>query len=262
MTDETANIDKWAHHLLDAERRCEAVAPITSSGAEISIDDAYQIQAALIARKVAAGETVIGAKLGLTSAAKQRTMGVHEPLYAVLTDANLLPAEGALPMDRLIHPRVEPEFVFVMGEDLAGPGVSAQDVLAATAAVCCGLEVIDSRYADFKFTLPDVVADNASTARFVLGSTLIRPTFDLSLVGCVLERNGDVVATAAGAAVMGSPAEAVALLANFLGRRGQRIQAGWVILSGGLTDAVAIGAGDHVSATFGRLGRVGVHAAA
>lgn len=260
MSSGTRNLTEWAGHLLDAEVLRKSVEPITATGAELSIDEAYDVQSALIARKVDNGQRVIGAKIGLTSVAKQKAMGVHEPVYAWLTDANLLPAEAPLPMDELIHPRVEPEVVFVMAEDIAGPGVSAHDVLDGTAGVCCGLEIIDSRYADFKFTLADVVADNASTARFVLGPELVPARFDLALVGCLLERNTEVVATAAGAAVLGSPAEAVALLANFLGQRGQRIEAGWVILSGGLTDAVPIGRGDQVSATFGRLGRVGVRA--
>jgi 2-keto-4-pentenoate hydratase len=139
--------------------------------------------------------------------------------------------------------------------------VSAHDVLDATAWVAGGLEVIDSRYRDFHFTLADVVADNASAARFVLGPKRVAPTFDLGLVGCVLEHGGQIAATAAGAAVLGHPAEAVALLANWLGGRGRAIEPGWTVLSGGLTDAVPLGAGSVVEATFGRLGRVGLRVA-
>jgi 2-oxo-3-hexenedioate decarboxylase len=252
------DVEKWAEYLLDAERDRAAVSPITDTEPELRLDQAYAIQRRLVDEKVANGERIVGAKLGLTSRAKQEAMGVHEPIYASLTDRMLLPAESALPLAELIHPRVEPEVVFVIGDDLAGPGVTAQDALDATAAVCCGLEIIDSRYADFRFTLPDVVADNASAARFTLGPVRVAPDFDLSLVGCVLDADGAPVDTAAGAAVLGHPAEAVALLANELGRQGARIEAGWIVLSGGLTDAIRLGPGSNVEATFARLGRVGI----
>lgn len=258
MTD----VEKWADYLLEAERRREAVSPITDAEPTLTLDDAYEIQRILVARKVADGECVVGAKLGLTSRAKQQAMGVHEPVYASLTDRMLLPAEVPLRLPEVIHPRVEPEIVFLMGDDLAGPGVTAHDALDATAAVCCGLEIIDSRYADFRFTLPDVVADNASAARFTLGPVRVTADFDLSLVGCVLDADGVPTDTAAGAAVLGHPAEAVALLANELGRRGTKIEAGWIVLSGGLTDAIRLQAGSSVEATFARLGRVGLRAVA
>jgi 2-keto-4-pentenoate hydratase len=155
-----------------------------------------------------------------------------------------------------IHPRVEPEIAFLLCEDLAGPGVGVRDVAAATRAVCAALEVIDSRYRDFRFRLPDVVADNASAAGFVLGPPVRAEDLDLATLGCVLERNGEVAGTAAGAAVMGHPAAAVAWLANELGRAGEAVRAGWVVLSGGLTAPAPLGVGDHVTATFAHLGPV------
>jgi 2-oxo-3-hexenedioate decarboxylase len=255
------DVDRWAALLLEAERRAQPVSPITADEPGLSLDETYQIQDELIARKLASGQRVVGAKLGLTSRAKQQAMGVHEPLYAWLTDAMLLSFEEPLALGGLIHPRAEPEIAFHACERLAGPGVSAHDVLDATAWVAGAIEVIDSRYKDFRFTLPDVVADNASSARFVLGPRRVAPTFDLGLVGCLFERDGQLVASAAGAAVLGHPAEAVALLANWLGRRGRAIEPGWTVLSGGLTDAVALSAGSSVEATFGRLGRVGLRVA-
>lgn len=253
MTD----VAKWTAYLLDAERDRRAVEPITLTDPGLDAADAYRVQDAIIAAKVAGGDRVVGAKLGLTSKAKQQAMNVDEPVYAQLTSSMTLPGEVPLQVSSLIHPRVEPEIVFLLGAPLAGPGVCAHDVLEATAAITCGLEVIDSRYADFKFTLPDVAADNASSARYVLGSTWIDPhSADLALIGCVYEHNGDVFATASGAAVLGHPAEAVALLANFVGSRGGRLEEGWIVLSGGLTNAVAVAPGDHVTATFGRLGTV------
>lgn len=249
---------KWAEYLLGAEASVEAVAPITDVEPDLSLEDAYLIQDKIIERKLADGERLVGAKLGLTSRAKQESMGVHEPIYAWLTDRMLVPLEAPLPLGELIHPRAEPEIVFVLERDLAGPGVSAQAVLDATAAVCCGIEVIDSRYADFRFTLPDVVADNASSARFMLGPRQVAPDFDLTLEGCLLEVDHELVATASGAAALGHPAEAVARLANALGARGRGLEAGWVVLSGGLTDAQPITPGGSITATFARLGSINV----
>jgi 2-oxo-3-hexenedioate decarboxylase len=188
-------------------------------------------------------------------------MGVDEPMYGVLLSGGVHPADAPLLLAELIHPRVEPEIVFVIGEELAGPGVTAADVLRATTAVCCGLEVIDSRYEGFSFTAADVVADNTSAARVALGPKLVDPGgLDLALIGLVLAVDGDVVATAAGAASLGHPAEAVALLANWLGRRGRSIAPGQIVFSGGLTAAVPLTAGSEVRATFGHLGSVGIRA--
>jgi 2-oxo-3-hexenedioate decarboxylase len=256
------DIGKWAGELFEAEQRRQATPPITDTEPDLSLEDAYAIQAEFVARKVAAGERVIGAKLGLTSRAKQRAVGVDEPIYAWLTDAMVQPADLPVSLGELIHPRVEPEIVFIMAEELAGPGVTAQDVLSATAAVCAGVEVIDSRYVDFRFTLPDVVADNASSARFILGPSQVRADFDLSLTGCVVQDGAEVVETATGAAVMGHPANAVALLANALGRRGQRIEPGWPVLSGGLTAPVRLRPGASVTVSFARLGSIAVRAVA
>ena len=247
--------------LVAAERERRELQPFSASGG-FSVDEAYAMQDQIVARKVDDGALVIGAKLGLTSRAKQITMNVDTPCFGQLLSTGLLDADEPVRLDELIHPRVEPEIVFHLRDALAGPGVTAHDVLAATSAIGCGLEVIDSRYAAFKFTLADVVADNTSAARFVLGERRVDPADipDLSLVGCVVEKDGQGVCTAAGAAVMGHPADAVALLANWLGRRGGQLEAGWVVLSGGMTDAVPLTPGCTVTATFGRLGTVRVRA--
>jgi 2-oxo-3-hexenedioate decarboxylase len=254
------DVDKSVAYLLDAEARREAVAPLTDAEPELTLEEAYRIQDELLARRIATGAKVVGAKLGLTSRAKQQSMGVFEPIYAWLTDAMTVPPDAAIALDELIHPRAEPEIVFVLARDLAGPGVTGQEVLEATESVCGGIEIIDSRYADFRFTLPDVVADNASAARFVLGTQRVPVDFDLRLEGCLLELDGEVAATATGAAVCGHPAEAVAMLANALAAREKHLEAGWVVLTGGLTDAVPLAPGRHVDATFTRLGHVGVGA--
>nr|WP_208024520.1 fumarylacetoacetate hydrolase family protein [Amycolatopsis pithecellobii] len=222
---------------------------------ELDLATAYEAQDVLLRKKIDAGERVVGVKLGLTSRAKQERMGVHSPITGWLTDGMVLPA-GA-PVPPLIHPRVEPEIVFVLGKPLRGPGITGPVALDAVASVHAGFEVIDSRYTDFRFTLPDVVADNASAARFVVGATGVPPTaLDLRLEACVLSVQGEPVDSATGAAVQGHPAEALALAANDLGRRGITLEAGWLVLTGGLTDAVPLRPKETVTAEFRHLGTV------
>lgn len=251
------DVDRVATELLAAERGRTDRGPITDEWPGLDLDAAYAVQAELLRRKQAAGERVVGVKLGLTSRAKQRRMGVDSPLTGWLTDAMLLPAGVPVPQAELIHPRVEPEIVFLLGRPLAGPGVTAATALAAVEAVYAGLEVIDSRYRDFRFTLPDVVADNASAARFVLGPVGRPPAeLDLTLEACLLEVDGAVVDSATGAAVLGHPAQALALAANAAGRRGEKLEAGWLVLTGGMTDAVAVEPGGTVAAHFTSLGSI------
>ena len=252
-------VDECADTIQAAVRDRRAITRLTDAHPDLDIATAYAVQAEVTARRLVAGERVIGAKLGLTSRAKQVQMNVAEPMYGVLFSGGVHPAGEPVVVDELIHPRVEPEIVLVMGKELRGPGVTAADVLAATRYVACGMEIIDSRYADFSFTAADVIADNTSEARIVLGPTLVEPKgLDLSLIGLLLEADGEQVATATGAATMGHPAEAVALLANFLGTQGRAIEAGWTIFTGGLTAAVPLVPGGHVTATFGHLGAVTV----
>lgn len=253
-----ADLAKWADYLLDAEGRREAVAPITDTEPLLTPEEGYEIQDRIVDAKAAAGERVVGAKLGLTSRAKQQTMGIDQPVYGTLTSAMALDIEQALDCGSVIHPRVEPEIVFLLGDDLGGPGVDAHDVLDATRWITAGLEVIDSRYAEFRFTHADVVADNTSASRFVLGGIRRRPEDipDLGLLGCNVDTGGRTVATAAGAAILGHPASTVALLVNWLGRHGRSLHKGDVILSGGLTNAFPLRPGTYVSATFAHLGTV------
>jgi 2-keto-4-pentenoate hydratase len=252
-----------ADRLEAAVRDRTAIARLTETFPDLTLDDGYAIQAEGVARRVAAGERVIGAKLGLTSRAKQVQMSVAEPMYGVLLSSGVHPAGDPLVVSELVQPRVEPEIVFVLGAALQGPGVTSVDVLDATKGVCCGLEILDSRYADYSFTAADVVADNTSAGRIVLGPRLVPVgDLDLSLVGLLLEVDGEQVATAAGAASMGHPAEAVALLVNWLwASQKAALPAGSIVFSGGLTAAVALKAGSSVRATFGHLGSVSVRGA-
>ncbi len=251
----------WAEYLLAAVDQRNAVTAITKTVGELSIDDAYAIQAALLELHLARGDRLAGAKLGLTSLAKQQQMGVSEPVYGWVPAASVLPidADGVahVPLGELIHPRVEPEFVFVLASDLAGPAITANDVLDATARVVGGIEVIDSRYEKFSFTLPDVIADNTSAARVAIGQQGVPPRgADLTTLGCVLEIDGTVTGTATGAALLGDPAACVALLANHLGKHGQKLEAGWIVMAGAATDAQPLGVGTRAVARYSHLGSV------
>jgi 2-oxo-3-hexenedioate decarboxylase len=252
-----ADIDALAKHLFEANRARSLVPRLTDDHPDLMLEQGYDIQLALRDLHVSDGAELVGAKLGLTSRAKQAQMGQSAPVHGFLTDAMRLDTGEPLEVASLGQPRVEPEIAFLMARELSGPRVSATDVLAATEAVCPALEILDSRYPDYKFTLPDVVADNTSAGRFVLGATLTRPVgIDLRLVGCAFERNGALAGTAAGAASLGHPAAAVAALVRELARRGEALAAGAVVMSGGLTEAIRVAAGDVVVGRFDRLGSV------
>ncbi len=235
--------------------------PLTNEWQQLDVETAYAVQDEMLRLRIERGETLIGVKLGLTSVAKQRRMGISSPLTAWLTDAMILASDESLASDQFIHPRAEPEIAFIMGRDLSGPGVSAPLALRAVDQVFGAIELIDSRFEEFKFTLPDVIADNASGAGFVTGSVTREAVgLDLSLESCVLELDGRVVDTATGAAVQGHPAQALAAAANDLGKRGHVLREGWLILTGGMTDAVSLSKGSVVSANFNSFGRVEVSA--
>ena len=253
---DSVGLAPFVDRLLGAVRDRAGTAPLTDS-MELDEDTALLVQEAVVQARVDAGHAIVGAKLGLTSAAKQKQMNVDRPLYGWLTADMAIDTGAPLQCDRFIQPRVEPEIAFLLGRDLDGPNVTAAQVLSATDAVFGAIDVLDSRYAGYKFTFNDVTADNASSAGFVLGGTALDPYgIDLRLTGCVLEKNGELVSTAAGASVMGHPATAVAWLVRALARRGQGLEAGQVVMAGGMTEAVAVAPGDTVVARFDRLGSV------
>lgn len=250
-------VESVADELLACEAERRDRPPFTDEWAGLDVETGYRIQDLTLRRRLARGERLIGLKLGLTSRAKQQRMGVDTPFVAWLTDAMELPAGLPVPQDRLIHPRIEPEIVFVMGSRLEGPGVGPTEAMAAVARVYAGAEVIDSRYADFRFRAGDVVADNASSGAFVTGPVGLAPEqVDLTLEGVLVEVDGEVVDSATGAAVLGHPAEALALAANELARRGLAIEPGWIVLTGGMTDAVPAPPGASVACHFTHLGSV------
>lgn len=255
-------ISELAAAVVAAEVIGEAREALTDDWPDLSPSESYAIQDAALKLRLDRGEQVVGVKLGLTSITKQRQMNVNEPLTAWLTDAMALIPGAPVPHDRLIHPRAEPEIVFVMGERLEGPGVDAETALAAVAKVTCGIEIIDSRYRDFRFRLPDVIADNASAAFFTTGPTHTDPLdVDLAIEKCEVTVDGKVVAVGCGADVQGHPAKALALAANALAARGHVIEAGWTVLTGGITDAVALEANSRFEVRFDHLGTLALNSA-
>ncbi|MGC6768441.1 2-keto-4-pentenoate hydratase [Enterococcus sp. LJL128] len=225
---------------------------------KLTMAEAYQIQAALIKRRLDRGEKIVGPKMGLTSLAKLQQMNVSDPIYGYVFDTMVVPDGGTAEMADYIHPKVEPEIGFILKKELKGPGVTKEAVLEATEAVFPAIEIIDSRYLNFNFTMTDVVADNTSAAGAVFGTHLISPKgIDLETIGVVLQINGEVKTVGAGAAVLNHPAESVAYLANMLAEKGEAIKPGEPILTGGLTEAVAVSSGDYVEVKFGEtLGEV------
>ena len=233
------DLSELAARLAKATADRTPIAPLSDELPGLDAAAGYAIQA--LARERAG--PLAGWKLGVTSRAKRAQAGIHEPVRGFLARANALDLGEPLATGGLIQPRAEPEIVFILGRDLSGPAVTAADVLAATAGVATGIEILDSRYRDYRFTMPDVIADNTSAGRFVVGAPVPPDGINLRLAGVVLEHNGEVVATAAGAAVLGHPAAAVAWLARSLAAAGEGLRAGQVVLSGGLTRRFRSGPG-------------------
>jgi 2-oxo-3-hexenedioate decarboxylase len=254
---DTKTIAALAEHLENAELQVHDVTKITDEHPDMDWDDAYAIQDEIRRRKEARGNKIAGLKAGLTSFAKMKQMGVETPVFGFVADYMARPDGGEIKHSELIHPKVEAEICIVTKAPLKGPGCHLGNVMAAVDFVLPAVEVIDSRYRDFKFDLKSVIADNTSSSRFVIGG---RPRnleeLDLRTLGVVLEINGEIRNMAAGAAVLGNPLAAVVMMANHLGARGQEIPAGTFIMTGGVTEAFAVNPGDNVSVRFQDLGTV------
>ncbi|MEO6204071.1 MAG: 2-keto-4-pentenoate hydratase [Mycobacteriales bacterium] len=248
-----------AERLRVAEETRQPVPPVIDTHPDIDVVDAYEIQLRNIRRRIDAGATVLGHKVGLSSLAMQQMMGVDEPDYGHLLDDMLLSEDQPVQAGRFLLPRVEVEVGFVLGADLPGEGCTVDDVLRATDYVVPAIELIDSRIADWKIGLFDTIADNASSAGLVLGRERRKPDeLDLTAIEATLSRNGEQVATGTSDAVLGNPAIAVAWLAQKVASFGVRLKAGHVILPGSCTRAYDVTAGDSVVATFAGLGTVSV----
>ena len=250
-------VAQLAEHLENAELQAYDVTKITDEYPAMDFEDAYDIQWEIRRRKVGRGNKIVGMKMGLTSWAKMAQMGVEEPCYGFLADYFSCPDGAAIDTSKLIHPKVEAEIAFVTKAVLRGPGIHVADVIAATDFVLPAVEIIDSRYRDFKFDIKSVVADNSSSSRFVTGGrSLAVGHMDLRTAGVVMEKNGEIVELSTGAAVLGDPAASVAMLANMLGERGEELPAGSFVMTGGVTAAVAVEAGDNITVRYHDMGSV------
>jgi len=249
-------IEQLGDELYDALCMQRTVAPLTDRYADISVEDAYHISRRMVARRVAAGENIVGKKIGVTSAPVQEMLGVFQPDFGFLTDGMIF-ADGAdIPIaGHMIAPRAEGEIAFRLKSDLVGPGVTGQDVLDATESIMACFEIVDSRIADWKIKIEDTVADNASCGVYVLGTNEVDPR-DLELANLAMRvyKNGELNCEGVSSAVQGSPLTAVAWLANTLGEFGIPFKAGEVILSGSLVPLIPVVAGDKMSLEIEGLG--------
>jgi 2-keto-4-pentenoate hydratase len=249
--------DELAADLAQAERSREPIAPLTSAHPDIDVVDAYEIQLINIRQRVAEGARVLGHKVGLSSLAMQQMMGVDEPDYGHLLDEMQVFEDTPVKAGRYLYPRVEVEVGFILAADLPGAGCTEDDVLAATEALAPSIELIDTRIADWKIALCDTIADNASSAGFVLGEARVSPReVDVKSIDAVLTRNGEVVTEGRSDAVLGNPVTAVAWLARKVESFGVRLRKGDIVLPGSCTRAIDARAGDNFVAEFAGLGAV------
>ncbi len=249
--------DELAADLARAESRRVPIAPLTIKSPSIDVVDAYEIQLINIRRRVAEGARVVGHKVGLSSEAMQKMMNVDEPDYGHLLDDMEVFEDRRVEAGRYLYPRVEVEVGFILADDLPGAACTERDALAATAAFAPAIELIDTRIKDWKIQLCDTIADNASSAGWVLGEARVSPKdIDIKGIDAVLTRNGEVVAKGRSDAVLGNPVTAVAWLARKVEGFGVRLKGGDIVLPGSCTKAFDATPGDDFVADFAGLGSV------
>lgn len=251
-----STLAEYAEVLDRAASEAMATPQITYGNVALTVADAYAIQKLSIERRLGRGEKRIGVKMGLTSRAKMLQVGVDEVAWGRLTDAMLLEEGAALSLARYVHPRIEPEVAFLMKAPLAGK-VSAAQALAAVEAVAPAMEVIDSRYENFKFALVDVIADNTSSSGLVVGGWN-DPMQDLSNLGVILEIDGAVVEVGSTAAILGHPLRSLVAAARLVAEGGERIEAGDIVMAGGITAAPTLVAGQTIRTTVQKLGSISI----
>lgn len=256
------NHQELARLLDEARLGAREVSPLTRAHAELSLPDAYAIQAEGIRLRTARGERVVGLKMGLTSEAKRKQMNLDSPVYGVLTDRMQVPAGGVFKLQGTIHPKIEPEIAFRTARALRGR-ITREEALDACASAMAAMEILDSRYTDFKyFSLPDVVADNSSSSMFVLGATERPPReLDLARLNMSMEVNGAQVQSALSSAISGDPILSVVQLCELLAERGESLPAGSIVLAGAATAAHMLQPGDQVRLTVDGLGTLSVSVA-
>ena len=249
--------DQLAADLAEAERSRVPMSPLTDAYPEIDVVDAYEIQLINIRQRVAEGAKIVGHKVGLSSKAMQDMMGVDEPDYGHLLDEMQVFEDVPVQAGRFLYPRVEVEVGFILADDLPGAGCTEEDVLAATAAFVPAIELIDTRITNWQIKLCDTIADNASSAGWVLGEARVSPKdIDIRNIDAVLTNHGEVVAEGRSDAVLGNPVTAVAWLARKVESFGVRLKAGDIVLPGSCTRAIDAPPGSDFVADFTGLGSV------
>ena len=253
---DTTIINKLTDRVLNAQDHATTMTKLTDEYPSMSIEDGYAVQDELRRRWITRGDRCVGLKAGLTSKAKMLQMGVDVPSFGILMASFSRPENSAIDIKELVHPRVEAEIAFVTKAELKGD-ISVEQVLAATDYIIPAVEVIDSRYEKFKFDLVSVIADNGSSSRYVTGGRPRDPReMDLRTIGVVIEKNGEIMALGASAAVLNHPANAVVMLVKHLAERGEVLPAGSYVMTGGITEAIPVVAGDCITARFQDMGSV------
>jgi 2-keto-4-pentenoate hydratase len=254
---EAHDVRDAAAALLGAYRTGKPIAPLSERYPDATLVDAYRIQQEQVQAWTTSGDGIRGHKIGLVSAALQEQMGVHQPDYGHLTASMFHPADQPVPAHSFIQPRIEPELAFVLKSALQGPGVTVAEAAQAVEYAVPALEIVDSRIEDWRISIVDTIADNASTGGVILGDTPISPE---ALTGwstsCTLSRNGKVMETGTADTLLGTPFDSLTWLANTLGSLGVRLEPGHVVLSGSLTRTIPIAAGDTYTADITRIGQV------
>ncbi|WP_264740799.1 2-keto-4-pentenoate hydratase [Cytobacillus firmus] len=247
-----------ADSLSKAEKQKKAISCLSDKFEQFNMEMGYKVQQELVKSKIESGHRVTAYKMGLTSQAKMKQMKVNSPIYGYIFDYMKVPNKGQIQMEDFIHPKVEAEIAFILGEDIEGSNVTGEQVLGKTQWILPALEIIDSRYENFRFQLPDVVADNTSASRVIFGSHLYQPQdFDVDLISVSMTINGEIIENGVSSAVLGNPANSVALLANMLYEvKKEKIKKGSIILTGGITEAAQFKKGDHVITEYDGMGEV------
>lgn len=250
--EDNINIHALAKVVDDAAKNATAIAQLSEQGFALTLSQAYQVQNESLACRLARGEKQIGIKMGFTSRAKMIQMGVDDMIWGPLTDEMFIEESAETPWSKYVHPRVEPEIAFLLKKPLSGK-VSMSEVMAAVEAVAPALEIIDSRYDNFKFSLEDVIADNCSSSGFTIGAWQ-SPTCDISNLGMVMEFDGEAVQIGSSAGILGNPWRSLAAAARVAGEAGKVLPAGSIVLAGASTAAQALTAGVHVRLNCEKLG--------
>ncbi len=257
---EQEKIVDFRKQLVSAEKEKKPIPPI-SERIDLNIKDAYKIQHEVVNYKADQGGTIVGKKIGLTNKKMQNAFGIDQPDYGRILDDMVIREGSPISISELIQPRIEVEIAFLLKEEVEGPGVTSPKVLKCTEGIIPSFEVIDSRIEDWNIEIQDTIADNASGARLIMGSTLSKTDgVDLKRIGVVVRKNGEIIETAAGAGVLGNPTYSVAWLANKLGEYDETLKSGEIILSGSMISPIGIENGDVFQAEFGQdLGTVSAY---